>query len=55
MRSRAEIRERDAVLHALDAITIGMLGDQWSVIAHMAIKTMLLDIINDKETTNDND
>lgn len=47
------VRERDAVLHALDAITINILGDEWSVIAHMAIKTMLLDIINDEETAND--
>ena len=48
-----QIRERDAVLHALDAITIGILGDEWTVIAHMAIKTMLLDIINDEETANE--
>ena len=48
-----QIRERDAVLHALDAITINILGDEWTVIAHMAIKTMLLDIINDEETTNE--
>jgi len=41
-----EIKQRDAVLHALDAITITILGDQWSVPAHMAIKTMLLDIID---------
>jgi len=53
MRSHAEIRERDAVLHALDAITIGILGDQWSVIAHMAVKTMLLNLINETETTNE--
>ena len=45
MRSLAEIRQRDAVLHALDAITIGILGDEWSVVSHMAVKTMLLDLI----------
>ena len=41
-----EIKQRDAVLHALDAITLNILGDEWSVPAHIAIKTMLLDIIN---------
>jgi hypothetical protein len=50
MRSRADIRQRDAVLHALDAITIGILGDKWSVVAHMAIKTILLDIVNDGDS-----
>lgn len=49
----SQIRERDAVLHALDAITINILGDDWSAVAHMAIKTMLLDIINDEETANE--
>ena len=47
MRTLNQIRERDAALHALDAITINILGDEWSVVAHMAIKAMLLDIIND--------
>jgi hypothetical protein len=42
-----EIKQRDAVLRALDAITIATLGDEWSVPAHMAVKAMLLDIIND--------
>jgi hypothetical protein len=49
MRSLAEIQQRDAVLHALDAITIGILGNEWSVAAHIRIKTMLLNLINDKE------
>jgi hypothetical protein len=48
MRSLAEIRQRDAVLHALDAITIGILGNEWNVVSHMAVKTMLLNLINDK-------
>ena len=43
----SQIRERDAVLHALDAITIGILGDEWSVVSHMAVKTMLLNLINE--------
>ena len=45
MRSRAEIRQRDAVLHALDAVTIGILGNEWNVVSHMAVKTMLLNLI----------
>jgi len=46
MRSLAEIRQRDAVLHALDAITIGILGKEWNVVSHMAVKTMLLNLID---------
>jgi hypothetical protein len=45
MRSRAHIRERDAVLHAADALTYAMLGDAWTFDAHMAVKGRLLDII----------
>jgi hypothetical protein len=41
-----EIRQRDAVLHALDALTIGILGDEWSVVSHMGVKTMLLNLID---------
>jgi len=48
MRSRAEIRQRDAVLHALDAVTIGILGNEWNVVSHMAVKTMLLNLIDNK-------
>ena len=46
MRSRANIRERDAVLLAADALTNAILGDAWSLDAHMAIKGRLLDIID---------
>jgi hypothetical protein len=46
MRSRANIRERDAVLLATDALTNAILGDAWSLDAHMAIKGRLLDIID---------
>ena len=46
MRSRAEIRERDAVLLATDALTNAILGDAWTLDAHMAIKGRLLDIID---------
>jgi len=48
MRSLAEIRQRDAVLHALDAVTIGILGNEWNVVSHMAVKTMLLNLIDNK-------
>ena len=47
MRSRAEIRQRDAVLHALDAVTIAILGNEWNVVSHMAVKTMLLNLIDE--------
>ena len=46
MRSRAEIRERDAVLLATDALTNAILGDAWTLDSHMAIKGRLLDIID---------
>ena len=46
MRSRAHIRERDAVLHAADALTYAILGQAWSLDAHRAIKGQLLDIID---------
>lgn len=46
MRSRAHIRERDAVLHAADALTYAILGQDWSFDAHKAIKGQLLDIID---------
>jgi hypothetical protein len=46
MRSRTHIRERNAVLQAADALTYAMLGDAWSLDAHMAIKGRLLDIID---------
>ena len=46
MRSRANIRERDAVLLAADALTNAILGDAWSLDAHMAVKGRLLDIID---------
>ena len=46
MRSRVEIRERDAVLHTADALTRAILGDAWSVDVHMAVKGRLLDIID---------
>jgi len=46
MRSRAHIRERDAVLHAADALTYAILGQAWSFDAHRAIKGRLLDIID---------
>jgi hypothetical protein len=46
MRSRAHIRERDAVLLAADALTNAILGEAWSLDAHMAIKGRLLDIID---------
>ena len=46
MRSRAHIRERDAVLHTADALTYAILGNAWSLDAHMAIKGRLLDIID---------
>ena len=46
MRSRAHIRERDAVLHAADALTYAILGDTWSFDAHRKTKGQLLDIID---------
>ena len=46
MKSRAHIRERDAVLLATDALTNAILGDAWSLDAHVAIKGRLLDIID---------
>jgi len=46
MRSRGHIRERDAVLLAADALTNAILGEAWSLDAHMAIKGRLLDIID---------
>ena len=46
MRSRAHIRERDAVLHAADALTCAILGQAWSFDAHRAVKGQLLDIID---------
>ena len=45
MRSRAHIRERDAVLHAADALTYAILGQAWNFDAHRVIKGQLLDII----------
>ena len=46
MRSYNHIRERDAVLLATDALTNAILGDAWTLDAHMAIKGRLLDIID---------
>lgn len=46
MRSRVEIRERDAVLVATDALTRAILGDAWTFDAHMAVKGRLLGIID---------
>lgn len=46
MKTKIEIRERDAVLHTADALTRAILGDAWSVDAHMAVKGRLLDIID---------
>ena len=46
MRSRADIRERDAELHAADALTYAILGEAWNLDAHMAVKRQLLDIID---------
>lgn len=46
MMSRANIRERDAVLHATDAITYALLGEAWSFDAHRVVKRGLLDIID---------
>ena len=50
MRSRAHIRERDAVLRSTDAITRALLGDAWNVDAHMAVKRRLLDVIDSART-----
>ena len=46
MRSRAHIRERDAVLHAADALAYAILGQAWTFDAHRTIKGQLLDIID---------
>jgi hypothetical protein len=46
MKSRAHIRERDAVLQATDALTYAILGQAWSFDAHRKTKGQLLDIID---------
>lgn len=46
MRTKAEIRERDGMLVATDALTRAILGDAWTFDAHMAVKGRLLGIID---------
>ena len=50
MRSRTQIRERDAELHAADALTYAILGEAWNFDAHMAVKRQLLNIIDNART-----
>lgn len=45
MKTRKEIKERDAVLLAVDALTHALLGQAWDIDAHMVIKRQILDII----------
>jgi len=45
----AEVRERDAVLHALDAIVTAELGSEWTLDGHMARKSELLNIIDTED------
>jgi hypothetical protein len=43
--TRAELRQIDAVLWALDKIVEHELGDSWTLEAHMARKGELLEVI----------
>jgi hypothetical protein len=55
MKSRAHIRERDAVLQAADALTYAILGQAWSFDAHRAIKGRLLNIIDNARVVRTSD
>jgi hypothetical protein len=46
VRTNDQIRQRDAVLRALDAIVEHELGEAWSVEAHMTRKAELLRMVD---------